>query len=214
LTIQNYAYLAGIPVAIPEELYNKNFFQDLLYISPFLKTIKIIVQSNFHIHAKESYFIKVIPMYKPTLELVINELKLIIPTPTKNTNIYIKRSTNIIRHLVNDVEIEEILIRYGFEIIESEKKSLAEQIQIFANARYVIGIHGAGLTNIIFRKNLKLSLLEIFPEDFVPPQYFCLSNCYGYSYDAVCGTKIINGSFFLSPEILINKITNFLENNY
>ena len=54
--------------------------------------------------------------------------------------------------------------------------SIAEQIELFYDADYVIGVHGAGLVNIIFSS--QINVLEIFPTSYVIPHYFYLSKSY------------------------------------
>ena len=47
-------------------------------------------------------------------------------------------------------EIQPILTAYGFEDTILEGRSPAEQISLFRDAEAVVGVHGAGLTNILF----------------------------------------------------------------
>src|SRR5262249_7777469 len=61
--------------------------------------------------------------------------------------------------------------------------SLQEQIELFQGARYVVGLHGAGLTNIIYRRAAPLALLELHSYSFVLDCYYRLSHEYGYFYD-------------------------------
>ncbi len=44
----------------------------------------------------------------------------------------------------------DFLLEEGWTIIQAEKYSFREQIAIFAHARAVCGLHGAGLTNLIW----------------------------------------------------------------
>jgi hypothetical protein len=56
-----------------------------------------------------------------------------------------------------------------------------------------VGIHGAGLANIVFRANAPMSLLEMFPPISVPsfeappPHYFWLATQLGFEYDLLFG---------------------------
>jgi capsular polysaccharide biosynthesis protein len=84
-------------------------------------------------------------------------------------------------------EVRQILERYNFEVYDAERLSLAEQMQLFSESRYIVGLHGAGLTNIIFRRDEELSLLEIFPPNNIPPHYYWLASIYGHKYDAIAG---------------------------
>lgn len=54
------------------------------------------------------------------------------------------------RHPDNETEIETLLTAQGFTIVQPEKLSLAEQIQLFARSHLVIGLEGAALANSLF----------------------------------------------------------------
>lgn len=54
------------------------------------------------------------------------------------------------RYAINTSQIEESLSDLGFEIIRPETMTAAEQIQIFAQARMVVGPSGAGMFNTVF----------------------------------------------------------------
>jgi glycosyltransferase involved in cell wall biosynthesis len=54
------------------------------------------------------------------------------------------------RRIHNFEQIRALLSSYGFETIFLEGLSIVEQIQLFQSAEFVIGAHGAGLTNLLF----------------------------------------------------------------
>lgn len=67
------------------------------------------------------------------------------------------------RVLMNENEIKDYLSSIGFLIIKPENYSFSEQIKIFSNAKYVIGLYGAALMMLAFcKKNTKV--LEIKPQ--------------------------------------------------
>ena len=45
-----------------------------------------------------------------------------------------------------------LLINHGFTIILAEELSFTEQVAIFSNAEIIMGLHGAGLVNMLFMK--------------------------------------------------------------
>lgn len=74
--------------------------------------------------------------------------------------IYIKRCNS--RKLLN---VDNILVKYGFTTIVPEELSLEEEIKIFYNADIVLCPHGAALTNVLFMKD-RATLIETCPHDF------------------------------------------------
>jgi hypothetical protein len=77
--------------------------------------------------------------------------------------LYISRDRANYRKVLNESEIIPILEKYDFERVFLEDYSLSEQISICNNAEIIMGIHGAGLTNMLFlEKNTKL--IDIRPK--------------------------------------------------
>lgn len=64
--------------------------------------------------------------------------------------IYISRANANHRRLLNEAAVIDRLQALGFQVIELETRSLAEQIALFAQAKVIVAPHGGGLTNLIF----------------------------------------------------------------
>ena len=64
--------------------------------------------------------------------------------------IYISRDGQALRFVENEKDFVDLVERYGFKKVLMEKFSYEDQMSICANAKYIIGPHGAGLTNILF----------------------------------------------------------------
>jgi capsular polysaccharide biosynthesis protein len=67
-----------------------------------------------------------------------------------NRKIFVSRKNSSYRQLLNSVEIENILIARGFEVIFPENLSFFSQVKIFSQAKIIIGQSGAGMANFIF----------------------------------------------------------------
>ena len=82
-----------------------------------------------------------------------NELKMNTDlTYTKGDNIYVSRRNARHRKIINEQEVVNLLSEFNFTIIDFESFTLEQQISIAHNAKVLISIHGAGLTNIMFCK--------------------------------------------------------------
>ncbi|MFQ4140772.1 glycosyltransferase family 61 protein [Chlorogloeopsis sp. ULAP02] len=99
--------------------------------------------------------------------------------------VYVSRRKAVGRRILNESEVYECLKFYNFRSYILEELNLAEQINLFSQAKFIIAPHGAGLSNIIFSTNAKV--IEICGE--TPPtlnfagiartlgfQYGCLTN--------------------------------------
>jgi len=69
--------------------------------------------------------------------------------PQLSKRIYIKRKSPK-RNIENFQIVEDMLHTKGFETVYMEDLSLTQQINYFYNAKFIIAVHGAGLTNIIY----------------------------------------------------------------
>ena len=90
--------------------------------------------------------------------------------------LYISRRDSAGRHVVNNDEVLECLRPLGFEEIVLSDLGVQEQMQLFADAEFIIGPHGAGLINGIFSRP-QTKVIELFsPQLVVPPFYHQLTN--------------------------------------
>ncbi len=62
---------------------------------------------------------------------------------------YISRKFAKVRRILNETECEEVMQDFGFETIYLEKMAFASQMVLMAGADVLMGVHGAGLTNMI-----------------------------------------------------------------
>jgi capsular polysaccharide biosynthesis protein len=96
--------------------------------------------------------------------------------------IYVSRSRADKRNAVNANAVEDYLIRRGFVIVHFEDFSFSQQVSIMHNCKVLVGIHGAGLANMIFMRNggkiLELRKFDNGENYF----YFSLSSIAGLDY--------------------------------
>ncbi|MGI4885363.1 MAG: glycosyltransferase family 61 protein [Janthinobacterium lividum] len=78
---------------------------------------------------------------------VLNSIKI---QATTAKLIYVSRKKALRRKIDNEQEVELFLIKHGFEIVCFEDYSFQETVQLCAGAEILLGIHGAGLANMVF----------------------------------------------------------------
>jgi hypothetical protein len=100
--------------------------------------------------------------------------------------IYVSRCNAKYRKLQNEEELVPILNSFGYSIMSMDGISVSEQIMIFQNAAKVIGVHGAGLANIL-HCNQKISVLEFFPQYYRDSSIRVLCHALGYRYSCLVG---------------------------
>lgn len=86
------------------------------------------------------------------------------PAPAAGTRLYISRRGTKLRQIVNEDEMIAGLKRLGFAVLESKWDNHPEQLAAFSAAEVVVGVHGAGMTNIIF-SSPGTRVLEMFPNN-------------------------------------------------
>jgi hypothetical protein len=100
--------------------------------------------------------------------------------------LYISRKRSARRKLVNEDQVERLLRAYGFECIHNEDLNFHEQVSVFSNAQYVISIHGAGLTNMLFMKEnsrvLELHKKRTNNADWHSFAFWYMSNALDFEY--------------------------------
>lgn len=84
---------------------------------------------------------------------------------TERRRIYCSRAGTHRRHITNEAEVAEVLLRHGFESLRPETLPISEQIDIFAGAEVVFALHGSALTNIAFSRSGTL-VIELEAEGF------------------------------------------------
>jgi glycosyl transferase family 61 len=83
----------------------------------------------------------------------------------KNSRVYVSRQDASFRRVTNESDVVQIMETYGFDIVYPGQLELEEQINCFHNASVVVGLHGAGLTNIVFC-NEGTVVYEFMPEQY------------------------------------------------
>ena len=80
------------------------------------------------------------------------------------------------RPVKNYIEIKNFLIDRGFEIVNLEDLSSADKVKLMSETKILAGLHGSGLTNVLFM-NKDTYLLDIRdPQDNIKNAFFSLAS--------------------------------------
>ncbi|GAL83787.1 hypothetical protein MYP_1015 [Sporocytophaga myxococcoides] len=200
---------------VHEKLWEKNYFQSIYNSSTFLKSLKWHVQKDDFVEANESIFCKPLT-HKPEIFQEISS-QVLREFSQAGRRIYLKRSRSRLRFVENEEEIENVLINLGFQVVDAALLNLEEQVRLFSSVRFLVAIHGAGLTNIFFRQGQPLSMLEIFPypeNGCLPFHYIMLAQQNKFRYNAMIGersSRNFSGGFNVNPVKLKEEVIRILE---
>lgn len=204
----------NLPFLVSKRLSNKSFFKEALLQSPFLAGCTWLIRDKYYMAGK-AYFLQTMPNSNEQFFDVRKMLLIKNSDKTRQRKIFLKRNKNRIRHIKNSAEIETIARQNNFEIIDADYLSLQQQIELFGETQLLVGIHGAGLTNVIYRKNASLHLLEILPADYLQPHYFWLSKGMEHTYRCVVGSpSAYDTSFYVDPQKFKEKLFEMLNSNF
>jgi capsular polysaccharide biosynthesis protein len=107
----------------------------------------------------------------------------------KLIRVYISRSKADRRRVLNECDVIELIVKYGFAVHHMEDLSVEEQIDLFNSAEKIIAPHGAGLVNIVFCLS-PCQVLEIYPENYLDSSFRILANVLNFDYHCMVGEKV------------------------
>lgn len=96
--------------------------------------------------------------------------------------LYISRSGARRRTVSNEIEVVDLLRRFGFRVLHPESCSFDEQVRAASGARYLVSNHGAGLTNMLFMRPGSHVLELRHDGDRVSNCYFTMASALGLRY--------------------------------
>jgi hypothetical protein len=126
--------------------------------------------------------------------------------------IYISRNDSHKRRVVNERELVRMLTSFGFEKFLLSQMSVEDQLKLFSEAEIVVGPHGAGLTNLLWGKNI--SVIELLGY-YIRPHYARLCNSVGHKYHCVrCSQvdKSYNSDIFADIESVKLELVSIINN--
>lgn len=130
---------------------------------------------------------KIFPMWKKTL---LNEFKqqIIVPLLDGKTNahekVYLYRGKQRRRRLIGEEKLVNTLKKLEFDIVDPQRLTVAEQANIMSQAKVVVSLHSAALTNIVFcEEGTKIIELRSFVN---PPQHYVnIAKAYNLHFDSI-----------------------------
>jgi hypothetical protein len=173
---------SDLPIIVSKKLYNSSYFQTAIKLAN-LQDRSWIIQYKEYIKVDKLICIRSHELTKQGIFRNLRLLNFDTSSPRENKKILLLRPPNTQRTLSNRDEVIKMCLNLGFECVDCSKISLEDQINTFANARYIIGEHGAAFANIIYRYGKPLDVIEIFPPEHISTCYFVISQCLGFNHN-------------------------------
>lgn len=96
--------------------------------------------------------------------------------------VYVSRKLAPKRKVYNELEVELLVRKKGYEIIYMEKMGLKEQLTLMAETRILVSLHGAALTNMLFMQEGQTVVELRNQNDDKTNCYFNLASALGIRY--------------------------------
>jgi capsular polysaccharide biosynthesis protein len=93
------------------------------------------------------------------------------------------------RSIWNESMLNQLLLDNGFQLVTMEDLTFGEQIRLFCHADVVVGVHGAGLANIVFCRP-GTRVVELMPSAWAMPCYWSVSHHVGLDYHLLNVTSV------------------------
>ena len=125
--------------------------------------------------------------------------------------IWISREKSKHRKIINEADIRDILLKYNYEIIYPEDHNFLDQISLFTNAKVIAGLHGGGLTNIIYAPSETI-ILEVRREnDDLNNCYFSLASELDMNYFYLNAKRLGDDLYIDNVEVNIDDLVKVLD---
>lgn len=152
---------------------------NIIYLDPLktyhIKKLYFINEVNKLMYNELNRENSCLPLYyyrKESLEKLVEILKnrYLTDAVPNIPKIYLQRQ-NTHRIARNEAEIAELLGEYQFSFIDLGKCSIQQQVEIFSNAKHIVGTSGAAFTNILFcYPNTKIVIF--MPDNYMTYQFY------------------------------------------
>lgn len=192
-----------VPLIISKKLWSKPYFQYYFSCSSFLQSLTWLVQDDEYIECESVIFCKPLTHRSDLWREIVAPLSVGAPKSAVR-KIFLTRHKSRLRFIENSGEIEILCRNKGYEIVDTDVLSLAQQVELFSTVSHLVGIHGAGLTNMAFCPP-GCRVLELFPPPdlgYLPYHYILLAKIKRFNYRALIGTlpdTRFSGGFRIDP---------------
>lgn len=138
------------PIILPES------FKSLSYVTQTLELLNVRVE---FFKSRENLWVDTLiltartatfPNFNPPLAQKTREKLAIKSGKLPWKNVYVSRKLATKRKAHNELEVELMLRKRGFEIVYAEQLTVKQQIDVMAETKLLVCLHGAALTNILF----------------------------------------------------------------
>ncbi|RFZ85219.1 glycosyltransferase family 61 protein [Mucilaginibacter terrenus] len=126
--------------------------------------------------------------------------------------IYLSRRKAARKKVFNEDLVEKVMTQYGFKTVYNEDYTFLEQVRLYGHVKYLVSIHGSGLTNMMFMPEggSVLEILKAKTNDLDRPSFvfWYEADALGHQYYAQISAPVNEpddyffGDFYIDIETL------------
>ncbi len=171
---------------IAERVYESRWFQSLRS-TDLLQDARFVVQRwNEPVVCEGAIFVKApphLPDFYRTISASARERYAVVRASVPERLILLRGAETVHGRIPrNQQDLADRLREYGFEAVDPATLPWPEQVALMRHCRILVGLHGAGMTNLMFRGEGPMTVVELFPRGFSPPHYYWMAEMLGYRY--------------------------------
>jgi len=192
-----------IPFLVPEKAAKTQFFQRARDLGVFGDRQVIIQPARKVIGVGEAYLPRERFCDPDAMDWLCDRFA-VPAVPAANRRLLVVRSADAAngRAWRNQDEVEALAARHGFEALDPGTLPLEGQAKAFSEAAVVVGAHGAGLTNLVFRRaSAGGHLIELFSPLMGGAHYFMLARAKGFGYQSLFTQRPEGRDFRATTEV-------------
>lgn len=192
----------SIPFLVNEQTANTPFFKQAISLGLF-GNHEIVVQPRKKVFGvEECYLVRTFAVHAPYFDQICEAMGLE-EDPADGPPILLVRDETAPngRTYRNQAELSNFAKDRGFQVFDPGQLPIIDQARIFNRSPLIISPHGAGLTNIIFRRKKPSHLIELFNPGMGSGHYYLIAMEKGFHYASQMTINPVGTSFTANTEV-------------
>ncbi|MTI44707.1 uncharacterized protein DUF563 [Roseibium hamelinense] len=199
------------PVIVSEKTGATSFFKEAEALGLFGGRQVVRQKRKEVLRIEELYLVQSPFCRRPFFDWLCEKLELDLE-PANKRRLLVLRGENAAngRALRNRGAVIDLAKKHGFEVVDPGELTLKKQAKLFSEAEVVLGQHGAGLTNLVFRRAKPTTLIELFSPTMGSPHYFMIAREKNFRYRSLMTRNPQGRDFTASTEVDLSELQHVL----